>query len=211
MMLVKKTKNSIAALYIFLTVLFLYVIFYKNIAILINGMSYIANDVDNYTYSLTNVDADCVFTVDLDNLDSNTGKVIYHNNDGCRIIIHIVQKQDVNVGGYRIIFRSIGTYSINGAKLISGIYHEIWRDENSGNPYGTYHMEATMKCIYNGKIYDSNVQGLSGISYKNGDSFGFYLFPSEAYKNGDVPLDNAGTAEIIISNLAINEWRRIKG
>lgn len=209
MMLVKKTKSSIVALSIFLAVLFLYVIFNNSIAILINGMSYIANDVDNYTYSLTNLDTHCTFTVDLDNLDSNSGKVIYDNNDGCWIIIHTVQKQDVNGGGYRIIFRSIGTYSINGAKLISGIYHEIWRDENSGKPYGTYHMEATMKCIYNGITYDSHVQGLSGISYKNGDSFGFYLFPSEAYKNGDVPLDNAGTAEIIISNLAINEWTLI--
>ena len=79
-----------------------------------------------------------------------------------------------------------------------------------GNNSGSCAMQAKLSTKYNGKIYDCNVQGMSGINEKDGDTFGFYVFPSKAYREDNVPLENAGIVTVTISNLIEHRWVKIK-
>jgi len=59
--------------------------------------------------------------LDLVNLASNAGKVLYEDESGCRII---VQKVDFNGNtcqdGYWVWFRAYGNYARTGGQLVSG-------------------------------------------------------------------------------------------
>lgn len=43
---------------------------------------------------------------------------------------------------------------------------------------------------------------------KDGDDFGFYVFPSKAYYNGEVSLNEKGIIELSIKNLYKNIWTK---
>ncbi len=212
--MVINTKTIKLVFSICLAVLLLVAIFNRQIFICVKGMSYMANDVDNYIYTISSIKSDCTFSVDLNNLDDNVGKIIYEDND-CkiiidRIIIDQVQQNGYDYGIYRIIFRSYGTRSIKGAKLISGIYHEVTKDDYTNKPSFAFIMGASMQCEYNGKTYNSKTAGVSGINYRNGDEFAFYIFPPEAYNNNEIVIENVGVVKIKISNLIENKWELIK-
>lgn len=203
------TKYVIAAGLVICLFALIFLVTREHIAAPINDMSYIANDIYNYEQSVSYIDSECVFTVDFDNIEGSIGKVVYKDDRGCRISIqHIV---DDGCGRYRIVFRSTGTYSAGGARLVSGVYHETLDYNASGDPLGASWVKALMSCKYNEKIYKSTCAGMSGISYKNGDEFSFHLFPTEAYMKKEIPVDNLGKVEISLSNLVLSEWVQRKG
>jgi len=106
-------------------------------------------------------------------------------------------------GGYRIGFRSTGPYSLDGASLLSGVHHETV-NENSFK----MNMSAKMTAKYRGNTYMSSRFGMSGLNYKDGDDFSFYVFPSEAYEKGDVTLEEAGVVELTVTDLYQNIWSK---
>jgi hypothetical protein len=106
-------------------------------------------------------------------------------------------------GGYRIGFRSSGTYSLRAASLISGGRHEVTGDHSF-----TTTMSAELQAAYNGKTYIGSVFGVSGLNYKDGDDFAFYLFPTAAYDSGEITLDERGTVNVTITKLYKNSWSK---
>jgi hypothetical protein len=169
-----------------------------------NGISFIANNTKDYNDASGHViQGNYSVSIDLSNLESNLGKDLY--NDGVhRIYVsHVDNTGSVNSGGYRVGFRACGQYSLNGATLISGVHHATVNDHSF-----TINMSAKMTSEYNGKIYNSQEFGTSGLNYKDGDDFAFYIFPTEAYDKNEVSLDEKGTVRLTVTNLYENVWSK---
>ncbi len=168
------------------------------------GISFISSDAEVYTNQEGNIiEGEFPISIDLSNLESNIGKDLY--NDGIhRIYVSSLRNTgSVDTGGYTIGFRAIGQYSLTGASIISGVHH-VSAEEN---PL-PYYLSAKMKAEYNNKVYNSSESWLSGINYKDGDDFGFYIFPSEAYEKNAVSLNEKGIVNITITGLYKNIWSK---
>jgi len=168
------------------------------------GMAYIANNTKEFTDTNGHiVSGQYSISIDLSNLESNFGKEVY--NDGTqRIYIILVDNTgNVNSGGYRIGFRSVGQYSLSGASLISGVHHATV-NENSF----TTTMSAKMTAEYHGKTYTSAVYSTSGLNYKDGDDFSFYIFPGESYKSQEITLNEKGIVNLTVTDLYKNIWSK---
>lgn len=171
----------------------------------LKGLSYMAYNNKNYSNSQGHiVDGEFSISVNLKDLESNIGKELYNDGENKIYIYWMDNTGDVMSGGYRIGFRSSGQYSLDSATLVSGIHHE-----HSDN----YYLEsksAIMTAKYKGNIYNSIESGTSALNYKDGDDFAFYIFPTEAYENGEVSLNEEGIVDITVTNLYKNIWTKYK-
>lgn len=155
------------------------------------GIAYYTNDDANW--SGYNLEGDFSVEIDLSDLESNVGKILY-SDEKHKIYVSNLQNVDTQ---YIIYFRSVGDYSSKGASLISGLQHI--------KEQGSYATEMSAKMIteYNGKSYSSEEAGATGLNYKDGDEFGFYMFPAEAYNSKE-----KSTVKLTVSNLYKNIWER---
>ncbi len=163
------------------------------------GLAYINYESNDYMgkYSLD----ESVYTVeiDLDDLDSNTGKRIYENGD-CYIEVGLVHNAHPTNGGYRIIFSSYGVSDFVDGNIVSGVSHRKSQSD----------LTATMEVVYNGITYATSTCGYGGLQETNTDTFGFYVFPTEVYDNNLIPAEHIGTVTVKLTNLTVNEWRRVR-
>jgi hypothetical protein len=198
----KWVKNIGVLLSSIIAIMVLILWFTGIIGLWLNGMAYVANNTKVFTDTKGHLlSGEYSITINLNDLQSNIGKELY-NHDNNRIYISWIDNTgNSNTGGYRIGFRSCGQYSLTNATLVSGARHATVND----NSFTTY-MTAKMTAKYNGKVYNSGVFSTSGLNYKKGDDFAFYIFPSESYKDGEVSLNEKGTVELSITNLYENIW-----
>ena len=168
----------------------------------IDGMRYVVGNTETYYFEEGHmVDGEYSVDIDLSDLQSNIGKELY--NDGThKIYVNWVHNsENKNTGAYEIGFRSSGHYSVTGASLVSGIQH-LMIDESSF----TSEITAKMKSMYKGETYDGFYSGSSGINFKDGDEFSFYLFPHSAYDTNKISLSEKGVVEVTVTNLYKNLW-----
>lgn len=167
------------------------------IGIWTDGISYIANNKKEFTDTESHiVEGEYSISIDLSNIENNIGKELYNDGNHRIYVSWIDNTGSIDSGGFRIGFRSSGNYSLNHASLISGVHHATV-DENSF----TYNMSAKMTAKYNGLVYDSSVFGTSGLNYKDGDDFAFYIFPTEAYEKKEISLNETGRVELTVRDL----------
>lgn len=163
----------------------------------INGINVIADDVEGYQLHSYPVDGEYSLKLDLSDFESNEGKVLY--DDGENQIY--VEKVLVNGNSdYEVSFRSSGTYSLRGATLVSGNEHE--RVENGF----TYDNQVNATATYQGSTFKIYSSGSSGLNYKDGDSFAFYLVPHD--KEVEVDIEKDSIIEVKLSNLYMHNWER---
>jgi len=167
-----------------------------------DGIAYMAGALEKYSYNYTVLEEEYEITIDLGDLESNTGKILY-DRDGMRIDVAVVDNAGGQGGGYRIHFRSHGKYSIDRAVLVSGNKHYA----TESRWYSTSN-DAVIRSEYNGKQYEGSVAGSSGLNYKDGDMFSFYIFSQQAYQSGEVTLQEKGEVKLTLSRLGKNEWIR---
>lgn len=163
----------------------------------INGISVIANDVEDYRTHSYPVDGEYTVKIDLSDFDSNEGKVLYDDGEN-QIYVEKVLFHDKSE--YGISFRSSGTYSLRDATLVSGIEHV--RTENGFTSFN--HVNAT--ATYREDSFKISPSGSSGLNYRDGDSFGFYLFPHD--KEVDFDIEKDAIIEVKLSNLYMNKWEK---
>ncbi|MEH6943783.1 hypothetical protein [Bacillus sp. JJ722] len=167
------------------------------VSLWITGIAVIGNDVKNYHLQSYPVDGEYTVKIDLMDLGSNVGKVLYNDGEN-KIYVEKVLARDKS--DYQVYFRSSGTYSVREATLVSGLEHAITENgfttRNHVNATATYRRDSF-------KIYPS---GSSGLNYKDGDSFGYYLFPHD--KVIDVDIEKDSFIEVKLSNLTMNKWKK---
>lgn|GEM_PF-595076 len=165
------------------------------------GIAYVEGALDKYSADFIIRDDEHSIDISLADLDSNKGKVIFDDGEHKIYVSSVDNTGSLLSGGYRIHFRSVGKYSLKGGSLISGIKHYA-----TENRWFSYEMTAKLISEYNGKKYEGPVMGLSGLIYKDGDMFSFYIFPREAYTDDGITLDEKGTVKITLTNLCENVW-----
>ena len=197
----KKPILIILCMLLFSTVLGIW-IHTSGYAVLQNGgLAYLQNSQDKYDL-MHQTDANAyTMEIDLNDLESNIGKRLWEDGEQYMEVV-LVDGNEQKYGGYRIFFQSHGMYDLSGGRLNSGIKH-IRLGENSN----TSELTAKLIATYNGVSYEANRQGQTGLNWHDGDMFGFYLFPDEAYDEG-VPLENAGKVTITLYNLTEHTWTR---
>ncbi|SDH84862.1 hypothetical protein [Desulfosporosinus hippei] len=170
-----------------------------------NGISYIAYSANDYTNSNGHlIEGNHSISVDLSDLESNVGKDLYNDGTHRIYVSNVINVGNINSGGYSIGFRASGQYSLNKATLISGVRHATI----DNNTFAS-HMTAKMTAEYNGKVYNCSEKATSGLHYQDGDHFSFYVFPSEAYENKEISLNEKGTLQLTVTNLYENIWSKI--
>ena len=145
-------------------------------------------------------DAAGAYSVELDlwDLDSNVGKILYEDSTGCRITVH--KLDEMRDGIYRVWFRSHGVCRRNGSQLVSGtIPYQTgsanWMDK--GLPRAA--------ASAGGLNRECSLAGISGLNWEDGNEFGFYLTSSNGSSDCFLSADDIerqeGKITIIVSGL----------
>lgn len=164
-----------------------------------DGMAYIANNTKDFTDREGHfIEGEYSMEVDLSDFEINHGKEIY--NDG-EHRIYVSWLQTTYNGGYDIGFRSSGKYSLSGASLISGVYHETINDHSF-----TTSTTARMTIEFDGKIYIAQPTGQCGLNYKDGDCFSFTFFLND--KSNENNIEDPDKVKLTITDLYKNVWRK---
>ncbi|WP_245807782.1 hypothetical protein [Halobacillus massiliensis] len=158
------------------------------------GISYISSNIEDYYHTVFPQEGKVTIEIDLSDLESNEGKVLFEDSE-TKIYITKVTHDDSE---YNVTFRSSGSYDAGGATLVSGLEHER---NNNGL---TSHFKAKAEAVYKGENYELSPSGSSGLHYRDGDRFGFYLLPPNQMKNID--LIEESIIEVTITNLQVNLW-----
>jgi len=201
-----KGKTKYVFVFILTTLLLIYIIVWRVglIGLWQEGMAYIANNTHDFNDKNGSlIPGDYSISIDLSDLKSNIGKEIYNDGEYRIYISWMDNTGAINSGGYRIGFRSVGKYSLSGATLISGIHHKTVGEHS-------FTTEITAKLIaeFKSQSYSSPTYGVTGLNYKSGDDFSFYLFPTKAYESKEVSLEETGTVKLTLSNLYKNIWTK---
>ena len=197
-----KLKRLAIALIIIIAAIIATLFFTGYLTLWTKGIAALANNTEAFTDKNGKViPGEYSVSIDLADLQSNVGKVLY-NEGGYRIYVSFIDNTEaIRSGGYRIGFRACGQYSLTNASLISGVRHST-----VGHKQFTYDMSAKMEASYKGKVYNCGEFGTSGLNYRDGDDFSFYIFPGEAYDSKEVSLNEKGTVKLTVTNLYKNVW-----
>lgn len=197
-------KNIGIVLFIIITIIITILIFTGQINLWTKGMASVSGNTKKFTDINSHViEGEYYVLIDLNDLESNKGKVLY-NNGKSKIYVSSVDNTGSTInGGYRIHFRACGQYSLNYAELISGVQHVTVGE----NLFST-DMSSQLTAKYKDKVFNCNLMGMTGISFKDGDLFSFYIFPSEAYDNNEVSFEEKGVVHLTITNLYKNIWTK---
>ncbi|MFG6149336.1 hypothetical protein [Halobacillus sp. B23F22_1] len=158
------------------------------------GISYITNNIEDYYHKTFPEEGKYSVELDLSDLESNEGKVLFENSENKIYVTKVMH----NGSDYEVTFRSSGSYDTGGATLVSGLEHA--RNHNGF----TSHFKAEAEAVYKDETYESSPSGSSGLNYRDGDEFGFYLFPQD--QKGNMDLKEDPLIEITITNLQVNLW-----
>ena len=156
----------------------------------------LAYQFHNANYHLSYEDLPGTWTVELDltDLDSNAGKVLYADETGCRVAVDSVDAYD---GEYRVWFRAHGVYDREGGTLVSGcqslpVEKTAW----------TMDATASMTAAVGGASYPCSLAGTSGLLYPDGNLFGFHLNPRDADTWEQISIDGMDTLTVTVSGLS---------
>lgn len=195
-----KTKK-ISYLVVFVGLLVIFVLWYTGlVGLWTNGIAFLANNTQKYTHEDGHLlKGSYSLEVDLTNLESNIGQEIYNDGEH-RIYVSWIQRTPD--GSCDVGFRSSGQYSLRGATLVSGIFHEAINDHS-------FTMSTTAKLTVkdHGEIYEAQATGRCGLNYKDGDCFSFAF--SQGEKSKVEGAEDAGIVILTISDLYKNIWRKI--
>ena len=128
----------------------------------------------NYTTSQEAVPGQWSVELDLKDLDSNVGKVLYEDTSGCLIVVSEVNKQAPYQ--YRVFFRAFGVYDRTGGQLVSGAISPI---QASTSFIPSNWPAATASTA--GLTRECPIAGFSGsLDRKDGNTFSFHLSSTDS-------------------------------
>ena len=154
----------------------------------VNGYGLIVQKTESYTYDVETLEKPVLFTVDLDNLQNNSGNNIYSDGD-CSIAISSVEKVDE---GYLLTFAAAPKHDFfqNYAVLVSATQEEYQIVED-----GTAHL-AVLKAELKGSYGDETFTATPGESNDIGTLF-TYTIPIQ---------DTTGKVTLTFNGLRRMNW-----
>lgn len=119
--------------------------------------------------------------LDLRDLSSNVGRVLYEDASGCRVTVNYVEQDGED---YRVVFQAEGVCSPAGSQLVSGCYDQR-RDKHASG----VELSASMSTSIGSKTYGPcRYYITSTLMGTNTNQFGFYVFPLELYQSGELAV-----------------------
>ena len=159
------------------------------------GLAYQLTNAD-YAIAYEDIPGSWTVELNLEDLESNAGKVLYQDTAGCRVLVDTV---DVNESGeYRVHFRSRGVYGREGGALVSGC-QSVPVDKTSR----TWEVPAAMTAAVEGEEYACSIAGFTGLIYKNGNMFSFHLNPRT--EDGE-PVSIAGREKLTVTVTGLSRF-----
>jgi len=140
---VKRRCASIVAFYaVILAVLFIILIKNGTWGTWRAGLRYQLNN-PNYSVSQEDLHGSWSMELDLNDLKSNVGKVLYSDSTGCQIMVYAMDEPEA--GKYRAHFRSQGSYNRSGGQFVSARIPESlnYDDQMTASAGGL-----TLPCFY---------------------------------------------------------------
>lgn len=126
----------------------------------------------NYFVAMEELPGAYSLELDLTDLESNAGKVLYEDGSGCRITVERLEPTEY-VGGYKLIFRAEGVCRPSGGQLVSGCH-----DQHFDKMGYTLARSASMRTTLDGVLLPPSYHCLLTSLDTGGNSFGFYVYPS---------------------------------
>ncbi|MGR9049511.1 hypothetical protein ACQ4XT_12880 [Halobacillus faecis] len=161
--------------------------FVEGIQLHSKGIRYVTSNMNDYYHKTFPMEGKYTVEINVDDLKSNEGKVLFEDSEN-KIYVTKVSR---NGSDYEIIFRSSGSYSADGATLVSGLEHA-----RSNNGF-TSHFKAEAEVEYKGDIYEVSPSGFSAFNYQDGDQFGFHF---------SINVKEESTVIMTVSQLQVNLW-----
>lgn len=158
----------------------------------IHGISYIAEQTEEYFKITEPIDGEFAVELNLIDPESNEGKILFDDGDNTISVLEVVPRDET---GYEVIFRSHASERADGAALISGVEHD-YTDEGFTHPFKA----EAIASIDGGEPFELSPTGSTGLSYQDGDQFGFILDASSA---------DSVSAKVTVTNLQLNLWAEI--
>lgn len=166
-----------------------------------HGLAYQRVD-SNYRITYEEIPGDYSVELDLKDLESNVGKVLYQDDTGCRILVDSMDEN--RQGEYRVWFRAYGVYGRAGGALVSGcqttpVEKTTW----------TLDMSTSMTATVDGVEYPCTLAGASGLIYQDGNNFGFHLNPRAEDTWEPVSIEGLDQLTVTVSGLSRFSTHRI--
>ncbi|WP_298019904.1 helix-turn-helix domain-containing protein [uncultured Dysosmobacter sp.] len=120
-----------------------------------HGLAFQFTD-SNYQISYEDIPNSFSVELDLKDLESNAGKVLYADESGCRVLVDSVDEN--RQGEYRVWFRACGVYGRAGGQLVSGC-----QSMRVDKVTWTMSTTAAMTAAVNGSRYPCSEAGASGL------------------------------------------------
>lgn len=135
----------------------------------------------NYRVSTEVLPSSYSVELDLCDLPSNVGRVLYEDASGCRITVHDVEQDGQD---YRVVFQAEGVCSPAGSQLVSGCYDQR-RDKHAS----AVELSVSMSTSIGSRTYGPcRYYVTSTLIGKSSNQFGFYVFPLELYQSGELAV-----------------------
>ena len=197
----KKLIAVIALLFVCLAICKLYTQT-NHYGVMTSGLSHIHRNTNDYALIYSDESSETSTELNLNDLESNVGKIIWQK-DKQYIEITSINCKRLHKGEYDIYFKSHGVYNTNEGVLTTAVKH-IRVDENSFADT----MMGDMFVNINGISYPCERRSNSSIMYKDGDTFGFSFCLEEILGNDFTSCETVGTVEITFENLVEHRWTK---
>ena len=199
----KKLIAVIALLFVCLAICKLYTQT-NHYGVMTSGLSHIHWNTEDYALTYSDESSETSTELNLNDLESNIGKIVWQKDKQCIEITSINCKR-LHKGEYDIYFRSHGVYDSNEGILTTAVKH-IRVDENSFAEA----LMADMSVNINGISYPCERRSNSSIMHKDGDAFGFSFCLEDLLGDDFTSCENIETVEIKFKNLIAHKWAKIK-
>lgn len=160
----------------------------------------------NYSLAYGEIQGSYAVELDLSDLESNLGKALYAE-DGCRIVVDYMD--ETTPGCYRVFFRAHGKVGRAGSRLVSGVQPDMV-DKNTW----TIQEGVSMTVTAGERTEACDVAGCTGLLWKDGNQFGFYIDTERRYEDRPALRDAVdaagGTVTATVSDLTWMEMDRLE-
>jgi transcriptional regulator with XRE-family HTH domain len=198
-------------------IVFIFIILFKNgtYGAWRYGLSSQLSSAD-YALSYSEVPGSWSVELDLVDLNSNAGKILYEDESGCRILLDAVDEYEGAYGCGSLIRRmrmerrdaGIGCQLTRRKPLRQGSSLPLRQTGSGADGFWAWETSVSMTAAMDGADYPCTLAGESSLIYKNGNQFGFHLNPRRPDWE-PVEIDGLEQITVTVSGLARLSTQRV--